>query len=390
MGLIVLSTMQCPTSINLTQLAQGTLDDISVANIERHLLTSETCRQSLAQIEIALDDPLSQRLKNADALFHAKSSRHQKFSVVIPGFRIIKQLGSGGMGTVYEAVDEKSGEIRAIKVLHSERQFDKNIVEGGKLNREYQEYYSKLFEKHTAIGNELNAKMEQLSKEGVDISTVAESMQLSAYQELFNWQLQYAKENPTIVGYGIFAFGVRQVIQSPFEVEPYSIAFQTVFAPKYPNHPYTAQLFNVFTGSSLKAGVPFIDFTAVDLNGKSVKLSELIAGKPAVLNLWASWCGPCRRKGKELIPVYEEFSDKGFVVVGVARERVISTAEAAIKLDKYPWENLVELSDVEQIWDKYGIGNAGGSIFLIDENGIIVAVSPTTDEIRNFLLDKFK
>lgn len=128
MGLIVLSTMQCPTSINLTQLAQGTLDDISVANIERHLLTSETCRQSLAQIEIALDDPLSQRLKNADALFRAKSSRHQKFSVVIPGFRIIKQLGSGGMGTVYEAVDEKSGEIRAIKVLHSERQFDKNIV----------------------------------------------------------------------------------------------------------------------------------------------------------------------------------------------------------------------------------------------------------------------
>jgi thiol-disulfide isomerase/thioredoxin len=143
---------------------------------------------------------------------------------------------------------------------------------------------------------------------------------------------------------------------------------------------------DLFTTSSFKAEVSFIDFTAVDLTGKPVKLSELIAGKPAVLHLWASWCGPCRQKGKELIPVYEEFRDKGFVVIGVARERGSTTAaEAAVKLDKYPWENLVEIDDVEKIWVKYGIGNAGGSDFLIDENGIIVAVAPSIEEIREFL-----
>ena len=91
----------------------------------------------------------------------------------------------------------------------------------------------------------------------------------------------------------------------------------------------------------------------------------------------------------ELIPVYEEFHEKGFVVVGVAREKDTSVAaEAAVKLDKYPWENLVELNDVEQIWVKYGIGNAGGGDFLIDENGIIVAVSPSIDEIKHFLKNR--
>ena len=70
------------------------------------------------------------------------------------------------------------------------------------------------------------------------------------------------------------------------------------------------------------------------MNGKPVKLSEKIAGKPTLHHLWASWCSPCRQKGKELIPVYEEFQDKGFVVIGVAREKNTSTAaEEAVKLD---------------------------------------------------------
>jgi len=41
---------------------------------------------------------------------------------------------------------------------------------------------------------------------------------------------------------------------------------------------------------------------------------------------------------------------------------------------------------VEQIWNKYGLGNIAGGNFLIDENGIIVAVSPSIDEIRDFLI----
>ena len=47
------------------------------------------------------------------------------------------------------------------------------------------------------------------------------------------------------------------------------------------------------------------------------------------------------------------------------------------------------LNDAEKIWAKYGIGNAGGEIFLIDEKGIIVAISPSIEEIRSFLISKF-
>ena len=38
------------------------------------------------------------------------------FNIQIPGYRLIRILGTGGMGTVYEAVRQKDGERFAVKV----------------------------------------------------------------------------------------------------------------------------------------------------------------------------------------------------------------------------------------------------------------------------------
>ena len=281
--------------------------------------------------------------------------------------------------------------------LYPFEQFEKTIVEGGKLNKEYMDYKNDISNKYSELkpNKSIDKKVKQQINENgwIHFDKYPLFLQIvredSLYQEWLRWKIQYIRERSDIVGYSILVSEAREEKDKINDFSLYADVFQTVFEPKYSNHPYTAQMIDLLTGSLLKPGLPFIDFTAVDFTGKPVKLSERIAGKPTVLHLWASWCGPCRKKGKELIPVYEEFRDKGFVVVGVAREKNTSVAaETAVKMDKYPWENLVELNDIEQIWVKYGIGNAGGGDFLIDENGIIVAVSPSIDEIRDFLTNK--
>ena len=61
--------------------------------------------------------------------------------------------------------------------------------------------------------------------------------------------------------------------------------------------------------------------------------------------------------------------------------------KAAISKDGYPWLNLVELGDAGKIWQKYGAGNGGGMIVLVDRNGTIVSVNPSPEEIMEYVLD---
>jgi thiol-disulfide isomerase/thioredoxin len=275
--------------------------------------------------------------------------------------------------------------------LYPEDRDDENKMEGGKFTNQLLELNKKTDEKYRA----LNLKIEQLGEDDVAI----EDLRRSFRQETLAFDVLFIKENPTVVGYLVLLTKVSfaaqgNIFDDPnfdlYDISLYIELFETVFRPKFPNHPYTKKMEILLAPPSSMLDMPFIDFTTSDLNGNPVTLSEQISGKPAVLHLWASWCSPCIRKGKELIPVYEEFRDSGFVVIGVARERDISDAIVAVERAKFPWLNLVELRDAQEIWDKYGFGDFAGAEFLIDENGIIVAVNPSIEEIRNFLVNKFQ
>lgn len=165
------------------------------------------------------------------------------------------------------------------------------------------------------------------------------------------------------------------------------ISAYKVLAGKYPAHPYANAIgLAVKSFDSVIAGKPFINFTAPDLSGTQHTLSEEIKDRIAVLDLWASWCGPCIKNGLKLKPVYEKYKDKGFVVVGVAREFMNTKAlEGALKRTGYPWLNLLEMDDRINLWAQYGVPKSGGAVFLIDRKGRIVAINPTDEEIESYL-----
>jgi thiol-disulfide isomerase/thioredoxin len=65
---------------------------------------------------------------------------------------------------------------------------------------------------------------------------------------------------------------------------------------------------------------------------EKVRLGGL-AGKPVLVNFWATWCPPCRLEMPWIESVYQKYKDKGFVVLGVdAGEKVpAETVEATVK-----------------------------------------------------------
>lgn len=53
-----------------------------------------------------------------------------------------------------------------------------------------------------------------------------------------------------------------------------------------------------------------------DVDGGSFKLEDK-KGKVLLVNLWATWCGPCRSEMPELIAMQNKFKEQGFEVVGL-------------------------------------------------------------------------
>jgi cytochrome c biogenesis protein CcmG, thiol:disulfide interchange protein DsbE len=119
----------------------------------------------------------------------------------------------------------------------------------------------------------------------------------------------------------------------------------------------------VSTGGPRKGDVA-PDFTLKTFDGKSVKLSDY-AGKPVVLNFWASYCIPCR----EEFPLFRDQLAKHpgeFVVLGVDAKDIESDAKDFAKEKKATWPIVVDTNN--DVAKAYGIG-AVPQTFFIKPNG---------------------
>ena len=58
-------------------------------------------------------------------------------------------------------------------------------------------------------------------------------------------------------------------------------------------------------------------FSLKDTNG-NVFSSAQLAGKPAVINFFATWCPPCREEIPGFVEVYNRHKDKGFELIGIS------------------------------------------------------------------------
>jgi glutathione peroxidase-family protein len=69
--------------------------------------------------------------------------------------------------------------------------------------------------------------------------------------------------------------------------------------------------------TSLPSNVRDTELRAV--NGQPIKLSNY-SGKVLLVNLWATWCGPCRIETPELVKLHQEFESQGVEMVGLSTE----------------------------------------------------------------------
>lgn len=193
-------------------------------------------------------------------------------------------------------------------------------------------------------------------------------------------------QKPTLARYALLAEQMQYRLPDGAILEIY----ERRYADALTDHYLSAYCRRQLAGLRVAVGKQYIDFEAPDVEGTMHRLSTLMEGAElTLLDLWASWCGPCRRGSIAVLPLYEEYKERGFKVIGVARESEdLSDLKRAIKQDGYPWPQLVELDDRIHLWSQYGCSNAAGRKFLIDKAGTILAIDPSVEELTTILKER--
>ena len=95
-----------------------------------------------------------------------------------------------------------------------------------------------------------------------------------------------------------------------------------------------------------------IRFETKDIDGAPVKSEELFAAhKVTMINIWATWCGPCRKELEELGHMHRRLEKKDAAVVGICDDAAAKTAECKelIKEKGLSYLNLLPYEGMEEL-----------------------------------------
>jgi len=111
------------------------------------------------------------------------------------------------------------------------------------------------------------------------------------------------------------------------------------------------------------------DFAVPDLSGQAVRLSGL-RGKVVLLNLWTTWCPPCREEMPSMEKLYQRLRDRGLVLLAVSQDEGGKEAVEPFVRDlglTFP----VLVDPEHQVGDRYRVWGYPES-FIIDREGRVV------------------
>jgi len=116
-------------------------------------------------------------------------------------------------------------------------------------------------------------------------------------------------------------------------------------------------------------GQPAPAYAAVSLAGDSVSLAGL-RGKVVLLNVWATWCHPCRTEIPELREIQKRYEPRGLALVGVSVDAAGNDDGIRAFVKEFDMRYPVWLDPDERVSARF-LSIGVPSTYLIDRQGVL-------------------
>ncbi len=137
----------------------------------------------------------------------------------------------------------------------------------------------------------------------------------------------------------------------------------------------------LFFINNLTIGKVLPDSVAQDLDGKKLKISDY-RGKVVVLDIWATWCGPCRAMIPHERELVKHLKDKPFVFISLSADDEKETLVKFLEKEPMPWTHWWNGGAKGGPVEEYKV-RFFPTIYVLDDKGVI-----RSKHVRGEAMDK--
>lgn len=267
---------------------------------------------------------------------------------------------------------------------------------------------SSLYHDYLVYTNHNQARVDSLSSAFMASQSLPDFREIrkkldSAYYVIFNDQQEYVRKfigdnAGNLVSLLVMnrRFGPNLVVSPGTDTKLFNHA-DSVLSSAYPDNPRVKNFHKTMEdfrnkiteaeglSKKLLPGSQEPDLRLPDATGNIIRLSSL-SGKPYLIYFWGSWNAPSRKMNLELVPVYNEFREKGFEIYAIALDTQKETWMNACRLDKATWINVNDFKGLDSpAARECGVGSIPTAI-LIGSDGKVAARNIQPAELKTWLM----
>jgi thiol-disulfide isomerase/thioredoxin len=160
-----------------------------------------------------------------------------------------------------------------------------------------------------------------------------------------------------------------------------------------PENLFTAELCIAANEENLPVMVGDVmpDYKLPLVNGDSMMLLAMLGNRLTLVDIWASWCAPCRKENREILgPLWSTYKSKGLQIIAYALDSNEASWKSAIKKDGATWIQASHLTGDDSPFLKSLRITTIPANYLLDVNGKVLAKNVFGPELQNLVTEYLK